>query len=166
MSRGELYNSGGPFATMCAAWRIKAWHCRTLDVAQTNPALPWPRTKQTTSNLVTGSPYKSCGPICLNKACSWTFVCYLLSDRERSLLFRHIRQSSPPLLTRLYSTIARPTRDNRQTWVWASFIQTNRSTTLVWAPCYLVCTRSLALFFTCFPVRIGSQNDVSWTQYY
>ena len=58
----------------------------------------------------TGSPYNSCGPICLNKACSNLTLCDFLSD-ERSLLFRHIWQSSPhlppfppPLLTRPYST--------------------------------------------------------------
>ena len=58
----------------------------------------------------TGSPYKSCGPICLDKACSNPSLCYLLSD-ERSLLippyltiFPTPPPFPPPLLTRLYST--------------------------------------------------------------
>ena len=41
--------------------------------------------------ITTGSPYNSCGPICLNKACSNLTLCDFLSD-ERSLLI-------PPYLT-------------------------------------------------------------------
>ena len=43
------------------------------------------------ANLSTGSPYNSCGPICLNKACSNLTLCDFLSD-ERSLVI-------PPYLT-------------------------------------------------------------------
>ena len=59
----------------------------------------------------TGSPYKSCGPICLNKACSNPSLCFLLSD-ERSLLiptYLTIFPTPPPfpphLLTRLQNDI-------------------------------------------------------------
>ena len=55
-----------------------------------------------------GIAYRSCGPICLNKACSSPSLCYLLSD-ERSLvipsyltIFPHPSPLPPPLLTCLY----------------------------------------------------------------
>ena len=43
------------------------------------------------SGEITGSPYKSCGPMCLEKTCWNPSLCYLLSD-ERSLVI-------PPYLT-------------------------------------------------------------------
>ena len=58
------------------------------------------------TSSVTGSPYNSCGPICLNKACSNLTLCDFLSD-ERSLLippyltiFPTPPPLPPPLLTR------------------------------------------------------------------
>ena len=42
----------------------------------------------------TRSPYKSCGPICFNKACSNPSLCYLLSD-ERSLSHSAIFDNLP-----------------------------------------------------------------------
>ena len=67
------------------------------------------------SHNTTGSPYKSCGPICLGKACSNPSVCYLLLD-ERSLSHSAIFDNlphpfPPPLLTRPFSI----------QWTWISY---------------------------------------------
>ena len=53
--------------------------------------------------VTTGSPYNSCGPICLIRACSNLTLCDLLSDEQS---FDNLPHPSPPfppfLLTRAY----------------------------------------------------------------
>ena len=51
-------------------------------------------------NATTGSPCKSCGPTCLNKACPNPSLCYLLSD-ERSSVSSTIFDNQSPLLPHL-----------------------------------------------------------------
>ena len=113
-------------------------NCFSLSLAQIDPAylelyyVPkkhWSTSVRKCSEGTTGSPYKSCGPICLNKACSNPSLCYLLSD-ERSVAHSAIFDNPPHpsrrgggggggggigqdcQIWRNEQPIARPTRDN------------------------------------------------------
>ena len=94
-------------------------------------------------SIITRSPYKSCGPICLDKACSNPSLCYLYyidmwrGEGERGGEDCQIWWNDQQSLIRQEIT---------QAWVQTSFIRIYRFTTLVWTPCGVIMSQSVIPF--------------------
>ena len=151
-SADESSTTAATSTTTCASTRARSRSSVTC-ATRTSPARPacattWRSDCVNRSDVAvgTGSPYKSCGPIC--------WITLFEPKLVLSLVGRVIvGHSAAPYLTILPTPSPFPPHmsiqyDMTEAWVWTSVIQTYRCTTLVWAPC---------------AVRGRSNEDESWT---